>query len=220
MADNHTIDPKLREYIVSISVKESEHLKRIREGTESHPCAKMQIPPEEGQLLALLVRLSGARRILEIGTFTGYSALAMAEALPDDGMITAVDKKPEWTSRAVRFWNEAGLGQKIDLRLGDGKEVLSALLTEKGAGFYDFIFIDADKKSYPEYLELSLALARPGALIAIDNTLWRTTLSHDDMHFFNCDVMREFNEHLFADARIERMSVLPVADGLTIAVKK
>jgi O-methyltransferase len=135
-------------------------------------------------------------------------------------MITAVDKNPEWTSRAVRFWTEAGLSQKIDLRLGDGIEVLTALLTEKGEGFYDFVFIDADKKNYPAYLELSLVLARSGALIAIDNTLWRTTLSHDDMHYFNCDVMREFNENLFADARIERMSVLPIADGLTIAVKK
>lgn len=220
MAENHTIDPKLREYICSISVRESEGLKKIREATASHPCHKMQIPPEEGQLLALLVRITGAKRILEIGSFTGYSALAMAEALAPDGMITAVDKNPEWTGRALRFWEEAGVGQKIDLRLGDGPEVLKNLIAEKGEGYYDFVFIDADKKSYPAYLDLSIALSRSGALIAIDNTLWRTTVLHDDMHYFNCDTMRAFNESLFADERIETLSILPVADGLTLAVKK
>jgi predicted O-methyltransferase YrrM len=220
MAENHTIDPKLREYICSISVKESDGLRKIREATASHPCHKMQIPPEEGQLLALLVRISGAKRILEIGSFTGYSALAMAEALPADGTVTAVDKNPEWTGRARRFWDEAGVGQKIDLRLGDGPEVLKDVLTEKGPGYFDFAFIDADKKNYPSYLELSISLVRSGGFIAVDNTLWRTAIIHDDMHYFNCDTMRTFNESLFADDRLEKISVLPVADGLTLAVRK
>jgi predicted O-methyltransferase YrrM len=220
MGDNNTIDPKLRDYILAISVKESESLRAVREATASHPCHKMQIPPEEGQLLALLVRISGAKKILEIGSFTGYSALAMAEVLPADGGITAVDKNPEWTGRARKFWDAAGVGQKIDLRLGEGPEVLKALIEEKGRGFYDFVFIDADKKSYPVYLELSLELIRSGGIIAIDNTLWRTAILHEDMHYFNCDTMREFNESLYRDERIITLSVIPVADGLTIAVKK
>ena len=220
MADIHNIDPKLREYILSVSLRESDAMKSIREKTASHPCAKMQIPPEEAQLLALLVRISGAKRILEIGTFTGYSTLAMAEALPDDGKIVAVDKNEEWTSRAKRSWNDAGVQNKIDLRIGNGPDVLESLYAEKGEGYFDFVFIDADKKNYPVYLELSLKCARQGALIAIDNTLWRTALSHDDMHYFNCDTLRAFNESLHKDERISFLSMLPVADGLTLAVKR
>ena len=220
MGDNNTIDPKLRDYILSVSVRESDNLKKVREATASHPCHKMQIPPEEGQFLALLVRISGAKRILEIGSFTGYSALAMAEVLPDDGTITAVDKNPEWTGRARRHWDAAGVGQKIDLRLGDGPEVLKELLDEKGGGYYDFAFIDADKKNYPAYLEASVSLVRSGGIIAIDNTLWRTAIVHEDMHYFNCDTMREFNESLHKDDRISTLSILPIADGLTIAVRK
>jgi predicted O-methyltransferase YrrM len=220
MADIHNIDPKLREYILSVSLRESDAMKSIREKTASHPCAKMQIPPEEAQLLALLVRISGAKRILEIGTFTGYSTLAMAEALSDDGKIVAVDKNEEWTSRAKRSWNDAGVQDKIDLRIGNGPDVLESLYAEKGEGYFDFVFIDADKKNYPVYLELALKCARKGALIAIDNTLWRTALSHDDMHYFNCDTLRAFNESLHKDERISSLSMLPVADGLTLAVKR
>jgi predicted O-methyltransferase YrrM len=220
MADIHNIDPKLRDYILSVSLRESGALKSIREKTASHPCAKMQIPPEEAQLLALLVRISRAKRILEIGTFTGYSALAMAEALPDDGMIVAVDKNEEWTSRAKRSWHDAGVQDKIDLRIGDGPELLESLCTEKGEGYFDLVFIDADKKNYPVYWELSMKLARQGALIAIDNTLWRTALSHDDIHYFNCDTLRAFNELLHKDERVSSLSILPVADGLTLAVKR
>jgi predicted O-methyltransferase YrrM len=220
MADIHNIDPKLREYILSVSLRESDALKNVREKTASHPCAKMQVPPEEAQLLALLVRITGAKRILEIGTFTGYSALAMAEALPDDGIIVAIDKNEEWTSRAKRSWTDAGVLSKIDLRIGNGSDLLESLLSEKGEEFFDLVFIDADKKSYPVYWELSLKCARHGALIAIDNTLWRTALSHDDLHYFNCDILREFNESLHKDERISSLSMLPVADGLTLAVKR
>jgi len=220
MADIHNIDPKLRDYILSVSLRESDAMKSIREKTASHPCAKMQIPPEEAQLLALLVRISGAKRILEIGTFTGYSTLAMAEALPVDGMITAVDKNEEWTSRAKRSWCDAGVQDRIDLRIGNAPDLLELLHIEKGEGYFDFVFIDADKKNYPVYWELSLKLSRQGALIAIDNTLWRTALSHDDLHYFNCDTLRAFNESLHKDERISSLSMLPVADVLTLALKR
>ncbi|MGL4369779.1 MAG: class I SAM-dependent methyltransferase [Spirochaetota bacterium] len=219
MAKVSAIDPALRDYIVSVSVKECDSLKSVREKTASHPCAKQQIPPEEGQLLAMLVRISGARRILEIGSFTGYSALAMALALPSGGKITAVDKNPEWTSRALKSWEEAGVGEKISLLVGDGIDVLDRLIAEEGAGAYDFAFIDADKKSYAAYFDRSMTLVKKGGIIAIDNTLWRTTLGHEEMHFFNCDAMREFNEKIFADSRVD-LSILPVADGLTIAYIK
>ena len=217
MAQFSAIDPALRDYIVSVSVKENEHLRSVREKTASHPCAKQQIPPEEGQLLAILVRATGARRVLEIGSFTGYSALAMAQALPDDGHLTALDKNPEWTARAQASWDDAGTGQKINLIVGDASGSLDRLIEEEGDGHYDFAFIDADKKSYAVYFEKCLRLVRKGGLIAIDNTLWRTTLAHGDMHFFNCDAMREFNEKIFADSRVT-LSVLPVADGLTLAL--
>lgn len=219
MAKISAIDPALREYIVSVSVKEHEALRSVREKTASHPCAKQQIPPEEGQLLAMLVRISGAKRILELGSFTGYSALAMALALPSDGQLTALDKNPEWTARAQRFWAEAGVADKIELILGDAAVTLDTLIADKGKGSYDLAFIDADKKSYPVYFEKCMELVRNGGLIAIDNTLWRTTLGNDDMHYFNCDTLREFNEKLFADERID-LSILPVADGLTLAYKK
>ena len=219
MAQFSAIDPALRDYIVSVSVKENEHLRSVREKTASHPCAKQQIPPEEGQLLSILVRATGAKRILELGSFTGYSALAMAQALPEDGRLTALDKNPEWTSRARCAWDEAGVGQKIDLIVGDASESLDNLMAEKGKGWYDFAFIDADKKSYAVYFNKCVELVRKGGLIAIDNTLWRTTLGHGDMHFFNCDAMRAFNEKIFADERVV-LSVLPVADGLTLALVK
>lgn len=219
MAKVSAIDPALRDYITSVSVKEPDALRAVRESTASHPCAKQQIPPEEGQLLAMLVKISGARRILEIGSFTGYSALAMAMALPHDGKIIAVDKNPEWTTRAQQNWADAGYADKIELRVGDGTMLLNELLAEKGDGFFDFAFIDADKKNYSSYYSLCIRLVRRGGIIAVDNTLWRTTLGHDDIHFFNCDAMREFNETLFRDERIE-LSILPVADGLTIAYVK
>lgn len=217
MAQFSAIDPALRDYIVSVSVKENEHLRSVREKTASHPCAKQQIPPEEGQLLNILVRAAGAKRVLEIGSFTGYSALAMAQALPEDGHLTALDKNPEWTSRALKAWEDAGLSHKISLIVGDAAESLDRLIGEKGEGHYDFAFIDADKKSYAVYFDKCIKLVRRGGLIAIDNTLWRTTLAHGDMHYFNCDAMREFNEKIFADSRVT-LSVLPVADGLTLAL--
>lgn len=219
MAKISAIDPALRDYIVSVSVKEHDALRSVREKTASHPCAKQQIPPEEGQLLAMLVRISGAKKILELGSFTGYSALAMALALPSDGRITALDKNAEWTSRAQLSWTEAGVADRIELILGDAAVTLDTLIAEKGKGSYDFAFIDADKKSYPVYFDKCMELVRKGGIIAIDNTLWRTTLGNEEMHFFNCDTLREFNEKLFADERID-LSILPIADGLTVAYIK
>jgi O-methyltransferase len=219
MAQFHAIDPALREYILSVSLRESPSLAMIREKTARHPCAKMQIPPEEGQLLALFVKLTGARHVLEIGTFTGYSTLAIAEALPDDGRIITIDKNREWTSRAERFWKEAGQSHKIELRIGDGRGVLDALRMEKGDNVFDFVFIDADKKNYAGYFERALLLSRPNALIAIDNTLWRAGLSAESSGDENTDALRAFNASLQNDERID-ISILPVADGLTLARKR
>jgi predicted O-methyltransferase YrrM len=219
MAQFHAIDPALREYILSVSLRESPSLAMIREKTANHPCAKMQIPPEEGQLLALLVKLIGARKVLEIGTFTGYSTLAIAEALPDDGRVIAIDKNREWTSRAERFWKEAGQSHKIELRIGDGCAILDELRAEKGDNSFDFVFIDADKKNYSGYFERALLLSRPNALIAVDNTLWRAGLSSEGPVDGNTEALRAFNASLRDDDRID-LSILPVADGMTLARKR
>ena len=164
MAKVSAIDPALGDYIRSVSVKEHDALRVIRETTASHPCAKQQIPPEEGQLLATLIKISGAKQILEIGTFTGYSALAMAMALPADGFVTAIDKNPEWTARAQQHWKDAGFDDRIGLRIGDGTALLEELITEKGEGFFDFAFIDADKKNYAAYYSLCIRLVRKGGI--------------------------------------------------------
>jgi predicted O-methyltransferase YrrM len=219
MAQFSAIDPALRDYIVSVSVKENDHLRTVREKTASHPCAKQQIPPEEAQFLSILVRMTGAKRILEIGTFTGYSAMAMAQALPEDGKITALDKNPEWTMRAKESWKDAGIADKINLIVQDAAITLENLLNENGKGFFDIAFIDADKKSYPLYFSKCVELVRKGGVIAIDNTLWRTTLGQEGMHFFNCDTLRTFNETIFADDRVD-LSILAIADGLTLAYVK
>jgi predicted O-methyltransferase YrrM len=212
----HLIDPDVRKYILSVSARESKNLEMIRMKTASHPCAKMQIPPEEGQFLALLVKIISARRILEIGTFTGYSTLAMAEALPDDGKIIAIDKNREWTSRAERFWKEAGADHKIDLRIGEGVQILESISCDTETAPFDLIFIDADKKSYPAYYEYALRLSHSGTLIAIDNTLWRANLDSVDTLDENGRILLQFNQSLHEDNRID-LSILPVADGLTIA---
>jgi predicted O-methyltransferase YrrM len=212
----HLIDADLRKYISSISIRESDNLAMVRTKTASHPCAKMQIPPEEGQLLALLVKMISARNILEIGTFTGYSTLAMAEALPDDGKIIAIDKNREWTSRAERFWKEAGVSHKIDLRIGEAARMLELITIDAETQPFDLIFIDADKKNYPAYFEHAIRLSHPGTIIAIDNTLWRANLDAGKEPDENGGVLRRFNISLHEDERID-LSIIPVADGLTLA---
>jgi predicted O-methyltransferase YrrM len=176
----------------------------------------MQIGPDQGQFMGLLLQLMGARTVLEIGTFTGYSALAMALELPEDGRIVACDVNEEWTSIGRRYWEEAGVSHKIDLRLGPAVETLRGLLSEGLAGTFDFAFIDADKTGYADYYELCLQLVRPGGVVAVDNTLWEGKVADPLVTDADTEAIRAFNAKLVADPRVS-LSLVPIWDGLTMA---
>jgi len=206
-------------YLLSVSLREPDILRRLREETAHDPMARMQIAPEQGQFMALLVRLMNAKRCLEIGVYTGYSSLCVALALPPDGKITACDLSDEWTRVARRYWHEAGVAHKIDLHLAPALETLDELLAENQAGIFDFAFIDADKENYLAYYERCLKLVRRGALIAIDNTLWSGRVAEPDNHEVDTVALREFNGMLHRDQRIA-LSLLPIADGLSLALKR
>ncbi|HVY06187.1 MAG TPA: class I SAM-dependent methyltransferase [Burkholderiales bacterium] len=214
-----SLTPALHAYLVAHSVREPEILRRLREETAGLSMSMMQIGPEQGQFMQLLVRLIGARRCLEVGVFTGYSSLAVALALPDDGRVVACDISKEWTDVARKYWRLAGMEARIDLRLAPALTTLDALIAGGAAGSFDFAFIDADKVGYADYYERALLLIRQGGLIAIDNTLWdgqvvdRKNKSEDTL------AIRRFNERLYADERID-LSMLPVGDGLTLARKR
>ena len=209
----------LHDYLLSVSLRETDVQRQLREDTARLPEAGMQLSPEQGQFLQLLVRLTGARRCLEIGTFTGYSALAVALALPDDGFITACDVSETWTDMAWRYWQAAGVAHKIFLRLAPARETLDALLEQDQAGLYDFAFIDADKEGYLDYYERALRLLRTGGLIAVDNTLWSGRPADPAVTDADTAAIRAFNRRLHADTRVD-LSVLPVGDGLTLARKR
>jgi len=207
------------EYLLRVSMREPEILRRLREETGALEDASMQIGPEQGQFMALLVELMGARRTLEVGTFTGYSALVVALALPKDGRIVACDVSEEWTRIARRYWDEAGVSHKIDLRLGPATDTLEDLLGEGRRGDFDFAFIDADKVNYDAYYEMSLELVRPGGLIAIDNTLWSGKVVDDAVRDADTEAIRRLNVKLKSDDRVT-LSMLPIGDGLTLARKR
>lgn len=213
------LDDRLQDYLLRVSLREREVMRRLREETASHPQANMQIAPEQGQLMALLVRLIGARRTLEVGVFTGYSALAVALALPDDGTLLACDVSEEFTAIARRYWREAGVERKITLRLAPAIETLDAVLAEGGEGTFDFAFIDADKPSYAAYVERTLRLLRPGGLMLIDNVLWGGKVADPAVSDPDVDAIRALNESLYRDERVD-LSLLPIADGLTLARKR
>jgi predicted O-methyltransferase YrrM len=213
------ITDDLHRYLVAHSVREPEVLARLRAATASLPAAQMQIGPEQGQLMALLAKLIDARRCIEIGVFTGYSSLAVALALPPDGRILACDVSAEWTAIAQRFWREAGVDQKIELKLQPAVRTLEERLAAGEAGGYDFAFIDADKPAYDAYYELLLKLLRPGGLIALDNTLWSGAVANPDDREPNAVALRALNDKLHRDERID-LSLLPVGDGLTLARKR
>jgi predicted O-methyltransferase YrrM len=213
------ITDEIHRYLVGHSVREPEVLARLRAATASLPQAQMQIGPEQGQLMALLAKLVGARRCIEIGVFTGYSSLAVALALPQDGRILACDVSEEWTAIARRFWREAGVEHKIELKLQPAVRTLEQLLAAGEAGRYDFAFIDADKPAYDAYYELLLKLLRPGGLIALDNTLWSGHVVNPDDRDPNTVALRALNDKLHRDERID-LSLLPVGDGLTLARKR
>jgi len=209
----------LYDYILSVSLREADVLRRLREETARMPLAIMQIAPEQGQFMALIVELMGAKRTLEVGVFTGYSSLAVALALPDDGHITACDVSEEWTAIARRYWAEAGVAHKIDLRLAPAIETLDALLADGQAGSYDFAFIDAEKTEYADYYERVLQLLRQGGLVAIDNVLWNGAVADPADDKEDTNAIRAFNEKLRDDDRVS-LSLLPLADGLTLARKR
>jgi predicted O-methyltransferase YrrM len=206
------------DYLLSASLREPEILRKLRNETAKDPMARMQIAPEQGQFMALLVRLMRAKKCLEIGVYTGYSSLCIALALAPDGRITACDVNDEWTRIARRYWKEADVAQKIDLHLAPALETLGELLGANHAGTFDFAFIDADKGNYLAYYEHCLKLLRTGGLIAIDNTLWSGRVAEADNREADTVALREFNGKLLHDQRIA-LSLLPIADGLTLALK-
>ena len=213
------ITDEIHRYLVAHSVREPEVLARLRAATASLPQAQMQIGPEQGQLMGLLARLVGAKRCIEIGVFTGYSSLAVALALPEDGRILACDVSEEWTAIARRFWREAGVEHKIELKLQPATRTLEQLLAAGETGRYDFAFIDADKPSYDTYYELLLKLLRPGGLIALDNTLWSGHVADPNNRDPNTVALRALNHKLHRDERVD-LSLLPIGDGLTLARKR
>ena len=215
---NTQVTPEMGDYIRDITLRELPVLARLREETAANPQSGMQVSPEQGQYLALMARLIGARRTLEVGTFTGYSALVVAMALPEDGQIIACDINKEWTDIARRYWDEAGVAHKINLRLGPAVETLQALLAGGGKGTFDFAFIDADKSNYQSYFDSAVELIRPGGLIAVDNVLWHGRVIDPAEQDRDTLAVREFNRKLHIDARVE-ISLVPMGDGLTLARK-
>lgn len=211
-------DP-LYEYLLAHSLREPAVLRSLRELTRTLPGAGMQISPEQGQFMALLVRLMGARRCLEVGTFTGYSSTAVALALPDDGHVTCLDVSEEYTRHARDVWRKAGVEDKITLRLAPARETLEQMLARGRAGEFDFAFIDADKQNYLHYYEAVLELLRPGGLVAVDNTLWGGDVADPGNHEADTDAIRAFNAKVHGDERVD-LSLLPVGDGLTLARKR
>jgi predicted O-methyltransferase YrrM len=210
------LDERLHSYLLEVGVREPEVLRRLRDETAGIPESNMQIAPEEGAFLALLVRILGARKVLEIGTFTGYSSTAMALALPADGRIVCCDVSKEWTDVARRAWTDAGVADRVDLRLGPALDTLEQLLTSGEAGSFDLAFIDADKANYAGYYEAALQLVRPGGLIAIDNVLWSGRVADPAETDESTTAIRELNDAIAADERVD-VSMIPLADGLTLA---
>lgn len=212
-------DERTYQYLLRTSIREPEVARRLREETQQLRNAQMQIGPDQGQFMQLLVQVIGARKTIEVGVFTGYSALWVALGLPKDGRIIACDISEEYTAVGRRYWKDAGVDQKIDLRIGPALETLDALLKEEQAGKFDFAFIDADKTNYQNYYERALKLLRTGGLIAIDNTLWSGNVANPDVHDPDTVAIRHLNEQLHRDERVT-VSMLTVGDGLTLAMKR
>jgi predicted O-methyltransferase YrrM len=206
----------LNAYLVAAGVREHPVLTELRRETAKLPNANMQIAPEEGAFLAMLVRLLPARRILEVGTFTGYSSTAMALAQPDDGHVTCCDVSREWTDIARRAWTDAGVADRMELRLGPAVDTLDELLGAGQAGSYDMAFIDADKASYDAYYERSLQLVRSGGVIAIDNVLWSGRVADPSADDEDTVAIRALNAKIAADERVD-VVMMPIADGVTLA---
>lgn len=213
------LTPELYDYYLKVSLREPEVLQQLREQTHKMSMSQMQISPEQGQFMGLLVELMQAKKTLDIGVFTGYSALSVALALPEDGKVVALDINKEWTKIAQKYWGIAGVAHKVSLHLAPALETLTSLLDNGEAGTFDFAFIDADKMNYAGYYEKSLSLLRTGGLIAIDNVLWSGRVVDPYDTDVNTSYIREFNDKLLSDRRVT-LSMLPIGDGLTLVRKR
>ena len=213
------MDERLYEYLLSVSLKEPDVLTRLREETARDPMAILQIPPDQGQLMALLVKLMGAKRILEIGTYMGFSALSMALALPDNGYLLTCDINQDWTDVARRYWEKAGVADRIELRIAPALETMNALLAEGQEQSFDLIFIDADKPNYCAYYEAGLRLLRCGGLVILDNVLWKGRVADEREQDPDTVALRAINTLIYQDQRVDA-SIIPIGDGMTIARKR
>jgi predicted O-methyltransferase YrrM len=212
------VDEHLYQYLISNSLREAPILRELRDETAHLEMARMQIAPEQGQFMALLLRLIGARRYLEVGTFTGYSALACALAMPADSELHALDISEDWTAIARRYWSRAGVANRIKLHLGPARETMAGFACSE-PGSFDAIFIDADKTSYADYIHYGCELLRPGGLMMVDNVLWGGRVADASIDDEDTVALRRVNESLLADERFD-ISMVPVADGLTLARKR
>ena len=219
---SHTIEltDTLHAYLLANGTRESDVARQLRSHTlEATSAHRMQVSPEQGAFMQLLVKLTGVRRAIEVGTFTGYSALVVAEALPDDGLLIACDVSEEWTSIGRTFWERAGVADRIDLRLGPAVETLDQLIADGQSGSFDFAFIDADKPNYDAYYERCLTLVRRGGVIGIDNVLWGGRVADETVRDEGTSAIRALNAKVQADERVD-VAMLPIGDGLTLAVKR
>jgi predicted O-methyltransferase YrrM len=214
-----TLTDALYDYLLSVSLREPPLLRDLRAETAGYPEVQMQISPEQGQFMAFLVKLTGAKRCIEVGVFTGYSSLSTALALPDDGCIVACDVSEQWTAVARRYWRAAGVEHKVDLRLVPALQTLDGLLAAGEAGRYDFAFVDADKENYAAYYERVLKLLKPNGLLLFDNTLWSGAVADPAVNDGNTQALRALNEQLHRDERID-LSLTPIGDGLTLVRKR
>lgn len=213
-----SIDDRLYDYLCAVSVNESSLLQQLREETKSVEFSNMQIGPEQGQFMSLLVKLMGAKKAIELGTYTGYSSICIASALVEGGRLICCDDSEKWTNVAKKYWALANLNDKISLELQPAEKTLQRLLDEDEGSSFDFIFIDADKQNYPLYYEQALRLLRKGGLMAVDNTLWSGSVADPDNNEPGTRAIRRFNDTLKDDERVT-MSLVPIGDGLTLIIK-
>lgn len=214
------LSPALEQYLLAHSLREPALLQELRARTSELAQANMQISPVQGQLMGLLAKLINAKKVIEVGTFTGYSALSVAEALPEDGQLIACDVSEDWTSIAQEYWARAGVQDKITLKLAPAAQTLDELLAAGHEGSFDMAFIDADKSNYATYYERCLKLLRPGGIVLVDNVLWGGQVCDEGAQDEDTKAIRALNALIHQDERVEMMSMLPVGDGLTIARKR
>lgn len=213
------LDDRLYDYLCEVSVDESDLLFQLRQETAQLEYSVMQISPEQGQFMSLLIKLTGAKRAIEIGTFTGYSSICVASAMPADGELICCDISPQWTALAEKYWVRANLNDKISLFTQPANQTLEALIDSGQQGSFDFIFIDADKQNYIKYYEMALTLLRKGGMIAVDNTLWSGAVADPENVEPGTRAIRRFNQMVKEDGRVSK-SLVPIGDGLTLILKE